>query len=50
MGQADKIQPPDVRDILPTPPTLSPPLTGLTCGLYVIVGLHRTGVEFRSLA
>ena len=47
MGQADKIQPPDVRDILPT---LSPPLTGLTCGLYVIVGQHRTGVEFRSLA
>ena len=29
---------------------LAPPLTGLTCGLQVIEGLHRAGVEFRSLA
>ena len=50
LEQADKIQPQDVSDILPTPSTLSPPLTELTCGLQVIEGLHRAGVEFRSLS
>ena len=34
----------------PTRSTLAPPLTGLTYGLQVIEGLHRAGVEFRSLA
>ena len=50
LEQADKIQPQDVSDILPTPSTLSSPLTELTHGLQVIEGLHRAGVEFRSLA
>ena len=49
-GQADKIQPLDVRDILPTRSTLSPPLTGLTYGLQVIEDLHHAGVEFHSLS
>ncbi len=39
-----------VSDLPPTRCTLAPPLTGLTCGLQVIEGLHRAGVEFRSLA
>ena len=50
LGQADRIQPPDVRDLPPTRSTLSLPLTGLTYGLQVIEGLHHAGVEFRSLA
>ena len=50
LGQADRIQPPDVRDLPPTRSTLSLPLTGLTCGLQVIEGLHHARVEFRSLA
>ena len=50
LGQADRIQPPDVRDLPPTRSTLAPPLTGLTCGLQVIEGLHHAGVEFRSLS
>ena len=50
LGQADKIQPPDVRDLLPTRSTLAPPLTGLTYGLQVIEGLNHAGLEFRSLA
>ena len=29
---------------------LAPPLAGLTCGRQVIEGLHRAGVEFRSLS
>ena len=39
-----------VSDFPPTRSTLAPPLTGLTCGLQVIEGLHRAGVEFRSLS
>ena len=50
LGQADKIQPPDARNILPTRSTLAPPLTGLTYGPQVIEGLHRVGGEFRSLS
>ena len=37
-------------DLPPTRSTLSPPLTRLTCGLPVVEGLHRMGVEFRSLS
>ena len=50
LGQANRIQPPNIRDLPPTRSNLAPPLTGLTCGLQVIEGLHRAGVEFRSLA
>ena len=39
-----------VNDFPPRRSTSAPPLTGLTCGLQVIEGLHRAGVEFRSLA
>ena len=39
-----------VSDLPLTRSTLTPPLKGLTCGLQVIEGLHRAGVEFRSLA
>ena len=49
-GQAGRIQPPNVRDLPPTRSTLAPPLTGLTCGLQVIEGLHRVEEEFRSLS
>ena len=40
----------NVSDLLPTRSTLSLPLTGLTCGLQVIEGLHRVEEEFRSLS
>ena len=40
----------NVSDLPATRSTLAPPLTGLTCGLQVIEGLHRAGVEFRALA
>ena len=50
LGQADRIQPPDVWDLPPTRSALPPPLTGLTCGLQVIEGLHPEGVEFRFLS
>ena len=49
-GQAGRNQAPNVGDIPPTQSTLAPPLTGLTCGLQVIEGLHRAGVEFGSLS
>ena len=48
LGQDDRIQPPEVRD-LPTTRSTSSPLTGLISGLQVIEGLHHAGVEFRSL-
>ena len=40
----------NVSDLPPTRSTSAPPLTGLTCGLQMIEGLHRAGVEFRSLS
>ena len=49
-GQTGRIQPPDVRDILPARSTLSPPLTGLTYGLRGAEGLRHAAVEFRPLA
>ena len=39
-----------VNDPPPTQSTPSPLLTGLTCGLQVIEGLHHAGVELRPLA
>ena len=39
-----------VNDLPPTRSTSAPLLTGLTSRLQVIEGLHRAGVEFRSLA
>ena len=39
-----------VNDTPPTRSTSAPLLTGLTCRLQVIEGLHHAGVEFRSLA
>ena len=45
-----KLQLPSVGDLPPTGSTLAPPLTGLTCGLQMIEGLQRAGVEFRSPA
>ena len=48
LGLAGRIQLPNVSDLPPTRSTLAPPLTGLTCGLQVIEGLHRAGVELRG--
>ena len=39
-----------VNDLPPTRSTSAPPLTRLTYELQIIEGLHRAGVEFRSLA
>ena len=50
LGQAGRIQPPNVSELPPARFTLAPPLTGLTYGLQVIEGLHRARVEFRSLS
>ena len=38
------------NDLPPTRSTSAPPLTRLTYELQIIEGLHRAGVEFRSLA
>ena len=50
LGQGGRIQPPNVTDLPHTRSTLTPPLTGLTCGLQVIEGLARMGAEFRFLS
>ena len=50
LGQAGRIQPPDVRGLPPTRSALAPPLTGLTYGLQVIEGVHHAGEEFCSLS
>ena len=49
-ARVGRIHPPNISDLPPTRSTLAPPLTGLTCGLQVIEGLHHAGVEFRSLS
>ena len=49
MSQTRVCEPPSRRDSS-TWTALAPPLTGVTCGLQVIEGLHQAGVEFRSLA
>ena len=52
MAQCHKrafVTPPSKRDSS-TWTDLAPPLTGVTCSLQVIEGLHHAGVEFRSLA
>ena len=50
LGLGGRVQQPNVSDLPPTRSTSAPPLTGLTCGLQVIEGLHRAGAEFRSLS